>query len=415
MSRRGPAVALVLLLVALAVAAAVAVPWTPLPGGDPVVDVARDFSPAEVAREVDFHDQVRPPSYASLVLGLLVAGGLGLTRLGGRLVAAVARPLGGGWAWQVLLGVIALAVVGRLVVLPLDVRGEVVLRRFGLSTQTWGSWALDLGKGVLVTAGVSALVLLALVALARRAPRRWWAFGALTVAGAVVAGSFAYPLVVEPLFNEFRPLPAGELRTDLLALAERDGVPVDEVLVADASRRTSSLNAYVSGFAGTRRIVVYETLLAQATPEEVALVVAHELGHTENRDVLVGTLLGALGGADGVGALALVLSWPALLRRAGATGMADPRVVPLVVLLVAVTTLLTAPASNLVSRKVEARADVHSLDLTRDAATFVDSQRRLALTNLSDLDPNPVAVAFFATHPPVTERIALARAWERQR
>ncbi len=415
MSRRGLAVALVLLLLALAAAAAVTVPWSPLPGADPVVDVARDFSPAEVAREVAFHDQVRPPSYAALVLGLVVAGVLGLTPLGGRLVTAVARPLGGGWVWQVLLGVVALTLVGRLAVLPLDVRSEVVLRRFGLSTQTWASWGLDLAKGVLVTAGVSALVLLALVALARRAPRRWWALGAVTVAGAVVAGSFVYPLVVEPLFNEFTPLPAGELRTDLLDLAERDGVPVEEVLVADASRRTTALNAYVSGFGGTRRIVVYDTLLAQATPQEVALVVAHELGHAERRDVLVGTLLGALGGAAGVCALALVLSWPPLLRRVGATGMADPRVVPLVVLLVALTTLVTAPASNLVSRRVEARADVHSLDLTGDAAAFVDSQRRLALTNLSDLDPNPVAVAFFATHPPVTERIALARAWERQR
>lgn len=415
MSRRGPALTLALPLLAVVVAAAIAVPWTPLPGADPVVDVARDFSAADVAREVDFHGQVRPSSYAALVLGLVVAAVLGLTRLGARLVTAVARPFGGGWGWQVVLGVFALAIVGRLAVLPLNVRSEVVLRRFGLSTQTWGSWALDLAKGVLVGAGVTALVLLVLVALARRAPRRWWALGAGAVAGAVIVGSFAYPLVVEPVFNDFRALEQGELRTDLLALAERDGVQVEEVLVADASRRTTALNAYVSGFGGTRRIVVYDTLLAQATPQEVELVVAHELGHAERRDVLVGTLLGALASAAGVCALALVLTSRRLLRRVGATGMADPRVVPLVVLLVAVTTLVTAPASNLVSRRIEARADVHSLELTGDAATFVQSQQRLALTNLSDLDPDPVAYALFATHPAVAERIALARAWERQR
>jgi STE24 endopeptidase len=413
-SRRGPAVALAVLLLALAVALAVTVPWTPLPGADPVVDISRDFSAADVAREVAFHDQIRPSSYAALVLGLVVAGVLGLTRLGARLVTALARPLGGGWAWQVVLGVVALSVVGRLVVLPLQVRSELVLRRFGLSTQTWGSWALDVAKHVLVTSGVTALVLLALVALARRAPRHWWSLGAVTVAAAVVVASFGYPLVVEPLFNSFRPLPAGELRTNLLALAERDGVPVDEVLVADASRRTTALNAYVSGFGGTRRIVVYDTLLARATPREVALVVAHELGHAERRDVLAGTLLGALGAAAGVCALALALSSPRLLRRAGASGMGDPRVVPLVVFLVAAATLLTAPVANLVSRRIEARADVHSLELTGDAAAFVESQRRLAVSNLSDLDPHPVAYAFFATHPAVGERIALARAWERR-
>ncbi|TAL12876.1 MAG: M48 family peptidase, partial [Frankiales bacterium] len=96
-------------------------------------------------------------------------------------------------------------------------------------------------------------------------------------------------------------------------------------------------------------------------------------------------------------------------------GMGDPRVVPLVLALLAVTSLLVAPATNLVSRKIETRADVHSLDLTRDAATFAAIQKRLAITNISDLDPHPVAYWFFATHPGVTERLALAREWQRLR
>jgi STE24 endopeptidase len=161
--------------------------------------------------------------------------------------------------------------------------------------------------------------------------------------------------------------------------------------------------------------VVYDTLLAQASPAEVELVVAHELGHVTSRDVLVGTLLGALAAAAGVCALALVLSWTPLLRRAGADGMADPRVVPLLLALLAVTSLLVAPASNLVSRTVEARADVHALDLTRDPSSFIAAQKQLAVSNLSDLDPHPLAYAFFASHPSVTERLALAREWERLR
>jgi len=415
-TRRLPtALTLAGLLVALAVALAVTVPWTVLPGADPQPDVVRDFTPAQLAREVAFHDALRPAAYANLVLGLAVTALLGLTRAGARVVTAVARPLGGGWGWQVLLGTLALTVLGRLATVPLSVRGETVLREYGLSTQTWGSWSLDVVKGAGVSAGLTALALLALVALARAAPRTWWAWGALATAGLVVAGSFAYPLVVEPVFNDFRPLAAGELREDLLALAERDGVPVDEVLVADASRRTTALNAYVSGFGSSRRIVVYDTLLAQAPAAEVELVVAHELGHAERRDVLVGTLLGALGTAAVVCGLALLLSWSPLLRRAGASGMADPRVIPLVLLLLAVGGLVLAPATNLVSRRVEARADVHSLDLTRDPATFSASQRRLAVTNLSDLEPHPLAYAFFATHPGVTERLALAREWERLR
>lgn len=416
MSRRVPVVvALVVLLGALGVALALTVPWTPLPGADLQPDPLRDFTREQLAREVAFHRALRPWSYGGLVLGLVVAVVLGLTRLGARVVTAVARPLGGGWVAQVLLGTLAVTAIGRLVTLPLSARSELVLRRYGLSTQTWSSWLLDVAKAVLVGSALTALALLLLVGIARRAPRSWWAWGAAATAALVVAGSFAYPLVVEPVFNRFTPLPAGELREDLLALAERDGLAVEQVLVADASRRTTALNAYVSGFGSSRRIVVYDTLVQRAEPAEVELIVAHELGHATRNDVLVGTLLGALGAAAAVCALALVLSVTPLLRRAGADGMADPRVVPLVLALLAVTTLLLAPASNLVSRRVEARADVHALDLTRDASTFVATQRRLALSNLSDLDPHPLAYALFATHPSVPERLSLARQWQRLR
>jgi STE24 endopeptidase len=414
-SRLPAAVTLVLLLAALATALTVVVPWTPLPGADLRPDPSIDFTAAERAREVAYSGAVRPPAYLSLVLGIVVAVGLALTPVGARLVTAVARPLGGGWVWQVLLGTLALAVVGRLVTLPLAARVEAVRREYGLSTRTWGAWALDVGKGVVVSAAITALVLVVLIALARAAPRTWWAWGAAATAALVVVLSFAYPVVVKPVFNRFTPLPAGELREDLLALAERDGVPVDDVLVADASRRTTALNAYVSGFSGTRRIVVYDTLLERATPDEVELVVAHELGHAQQNDVLVGTLLAALGAAAAVCALYLVLSWSPLLARSGATGAGDPRVVPLLLALVAVGSLLVGPLSNAVSRRVELRADVHALELTGDPATFIDAQKRLARTNLSDLDPNRLAFLLFATHPSTTQRLALAREWERLR
>ena len=415
MSRRAPLVTLVVLLAALAAALVVAVPWTPLPGAAIAPDPARDFSPAQIAREVAFHDALRPTSYASLVLSLVAVSVLGLTRAGGRLVRRVARPLGGGWVWQVLLGTLAVTALVRLVTLPLRARSETVLREYGLSTQTWPSWLLDVGRGLLVDTGLNALALVALVGIARVARRTWWAWGAGVTAALVVAGSFAYPLVVEPVFNSFTSLPAGPLREEVLELAARDGVAVDDVLVSDASRRTTALNAYVSGFGSSRRVVLYDTLVETATPQEVALVVAHELGHAEERDVLVGTLLGALGAAAAVCALALLLRRPIVLRRSGADGMHDPRIVPLVLALVSVGSLVVAPASNLVSRRVEARADVHSLDLTGDPRTFAESQRRLALTNLSDLDPHPLAYALFATHPSTTERLALVREWERLR
>ncbi|MDT7549579.1 MAG: endopeptidase [Actinomycetota bacterium] len=411
---RLPVVAtLVVLLIALGIALALLVPWTVLPGAHPTVDVARDFTRADVAREVAYHSAVRPPAYAGLLLGLVVAGVLALTPLGARVVTAVARPAGGSFVAQVVLGTLALTLIGRIVTLPLDALAERVLRRYGLSTQSWGSWLLDAAKAVGVATVMTAAVLLAVLALVRAVPQTWWAWAAAVTAAFVVLGSFAYPLLVEPVFNSFTSLPAGQLRTDLLSMAARDHVPVKDVLVADASRRTTSLNAYVSGFGSTRRIVLYDTLIKQASPAEVELIVAHELGHAKRQDVLHGTLLGAMGAAAGVCILALLLSWAPLLRRAGVSGPGDPRVIPLLLFLVALGTLLLSPGTNLVSRRIEARADVHSLDVTRDVPTFIASEQRLARTNLSDLDPNPLLYAFFSTHPTSPQRIGLAREWAR--
>ena len=410
----------VALLVALVLGAAVAVvivvatPWHLLPtprGGATPVDPAGAYGAARTQRAEHFAAALRPASLASTVLGLGVAGLLGLTRAGAAVARAVARPLGGGWAWQVLLGALVLQVVGRLVTLPLSVWSEVVEHRYGLSTAGWGLWTRDVATSTAIDAGVTAVGLLLLVALARRAPRTWWAWAAGAAALLVVVGSFLYPLLVEPAFNRFQPMAAGPLRTELLALAERSGTPVQEVLVADASRRTTALNAYVSGFGSSRRIVVYDTVLRQLPGDEVESIVAHELGHVATDDVLTGTLIGALGAGAGVALLGWLLSWTPLLRRAGAQDAGDPAGVGLLLFLLAVGTLLSTPVQDGVSRQIEARADRHALDLTRDPDAFIAVQRALGEANLSDPSPPAFWHWFYGNHPTVPERIAFAEDW----
>jgi STE24 endopeptidase len=185
------------------------------------------------------------------------------------------------------------------------------------------------------------------------------------------------------------------------------------VLVSDASRRTTALNAYVSGFGSTRRIVVYDTVLDQLPDDQIESIAAHELGHVVTDDVLTGTLMGALGAAAGVAALGWLLSFPALRRRSGADSVGDPRIVPLILFLLAVGTVVSTPAQNLVSRHIEARADVHALDLTRDPDAFTSLQRDLAVTNLNDPDPQAAWQWFFGSHPTAAQRVGLAQQWER--
>jgi STE24 endopeptidase len=414
--RRAALVTAVVLGIGLVVVIVLRTPWEVLavpPGGRTPVDPTGGLSADQLARAESLAAALRPASLASLLLGLTVSAVLALTRLGGRLVRVVAAPLGGGWAWQVLLGVLALAMAGRLVTLPLAAYGEVVRHRYGLSTRSWGLWLRDVAVSTAIDAVLTALGLLVLVWLARRVPRTWWAWAGAGAAALVVAGSFLWPVLMEPAFNTFTPLEAGRLRTDLLALAEENGTPVDDVLVSDASRRTTTLNAYVSGFGSTRRIVVYDTVLDRLPDDEIESIVAHELGHVATDDVLTGTLLGALGAGAGVAALGWLLTSRRVLRRAGADSAGDPRVVPLLLFLIAVGTLVSTPAQNVVSRHVEARADVHALDLTGEPAAFVDMQRGLAETNLSDPDPPAVWQWLFGSHPTLAQRLALAADWER--
>ena len=414
--RRAALLTASVLLAAFAVVVAVATPWDGLPvppGGATPIDPTAGLPAEQVDRAQAFAAAIRPASLASLLLGLAVAALLGLTRLGPRLVRGLPAPRRARWAWQALLGVFALAVIGRLVTLPLSAYGEVVRHRYGLSTRSWGLWVRDVAVSTAIDAALTALGVLALVWLARRASRAWWALASAGAAVLVVVGSFLWPVLMEPAFNSFRSMPAGELRSDLLALAEENGTPVQDVLVSDASRRTTALNAYVSGFGSTRRIVVYDTVLDRLPDEQIESIAAHELGHVAADDVLTGTLLGALGGAGGVALLGWVLTSPRLLRRAGADGPGDPAVVPLLLLVVAVGTLVSTPVQNLVSRHIEARADVAALDLTRDPEAFIAMQRGLAESNLSGPEPPAAWRWFFGSHPTTAERIAMAEDWAR--
>lgn len=403
--RRQAGVALVLLGAVIAAVAALTTPWRVLAEGAPPVapDAARDFTAAQIARSAAFDAATSLPAYLSLALTVVFAGLLVATPLGARLLGRLRGP----WWLRVILGVVVLTAVVEAVRWPLGVWFETVLRDYGLSTQDWASWSADRLKSIGVNAALLAVMLLVLVALARKV-RRWWIPAAAGAFAFTLAASFVYPVVFEPLFNDFTPMRGGALRANLLAMAERDGVPVEDVLIADASRRTTALNAYVSGFGATRRIVVYDTLL-KAPQTEVELVVAHELGHAKKNDVLYGTLVGGLGA--GFGAILLFLVFGLLRRRTGVASAGDPRAVALLMGLLSLATVASGPAQNLISRHVEARADAHALDLTRDPATFVAMQKRLALTNISDLSPDPVEYVLYASHPSAPERIAMARSW----
>ncbi len=390
--------------VVFVVLAVVRVPWSGLPQAVPASSV---FAAADIERAEHYARWGRVWSWSGLAVSLAVACWLGFGRRGRRWAARVP-----GWWWVRIVAVVAaLTLVGRVVTLPFGIALRRLALEEGVAAGTWGAWAVDVVKSELITIGSTSLAVVVLLGCARRWPRAWPAIAGVLGAGLVAAGSFVYPVLVEPVFNQFESLPDGALRTDVLALADAEGVRVDDVLVADASRRTTALNAYVSGFGHTRRVVLYDTLVDDTPRDEVLSVVAHELAHAKYDDVGTGTALGAAGALVGIGLLGLLVPLGERRERGGRPERgADPvTLVPAVLALAALATVLSAPLQNGISRQLEARADRTALEQTKDPAAFVALQRRLALRAHADPTPPAWSQFWFGSHPTVLQRVALAR------
>jgi STE24 endopeptidase len=273
-------------------------------------------------------------------------------------------------------------------------------------TQSWRGWAGDLVKSAGISAGLAGAGGAAAVAATRRYPRGWWApaGGGSVVFGALLAA--LAPVVLDPIFNDFTPLPEGETRSDVLALAEAAGVRVGEVYSVDASRRTTAANAYVTGLGPTKRVVLFDTLLDRYSRDEVRLVVAHELAHVRHRDVARSLAYAAV--VVPAGAFAVQrLSWSLAPTRRGSAGA-----LPALALAAALVATPTGLIASRLSRAMERRADTLSLELTDAPEAFISFERRIALQNVADLDPPRLVSAFLASHPPTAERIGAAVAFQ---
>jgi STE24 endopeptidase len=223
------------------------------------------------------------------------------------------------------------------------------------------------------------------------------AYGVVTI--------WLYPIVIDPVFNKFEKLPPGQLRRDVLELADRAGVDVGQVYRVDASRRTSAANAYVVGLGHSKRVVLYDNLIDDFPADEVRVVVAHELGHQKHNDLLRGLAWLALVAPAGT-FLAQTLA-----ERIGRRDLGGPAGLPAIALAVTLVGLGLGIASNALSRPVEASADSFALDLTDDPADFVQFERRISIRNISDPAPPWLFHVLFDTHPTDKQRIGVGEAF----
>jgi Zn-dependent protease with chaperone function len=376
------------------------VPALQLPHVDP-----RDwFSPAELERIDDYRRLPRWLWVASTATELLVLAALAWQ--GRRLAGGAARITGGRIRQGVLVG-LACALAVWVATLPAAAVSHYWQRRYGLSEQGYAAWLVDQAVNLAVTAVLVSIAVVGALALARRFGRRWWIPGAGALAVLGVAYVLLQPLVVEPLFNRFQPLNDPALAARIEALADRLGVHVGEVDVADASRRTTAANAVITGLGPTRRIALYDTLLdGRFTQDEIAAVSAHELGHAARAHTWKGAAWFVL---LAVPSLAL-LAW--VLRRRGDPGSHEgPSLVPLALLVAFALSLVALPAENAVSRRYEAEADWLSLTATEDPQAVAGLIHGLTVASLGDPAPPAWSTVLLGTHPSPVDRVAMAIAY----
>jgi STE24 endopeptidase len=360
------------------------------------------FSAAELDRARDF----RRPQLALFGGTLLVEGAL-LIWLIRKPPQALRRRYRHPLVAAAAVGAV-LSVALEVAPLPLSAVSRQRAIDVGLVTDSWGNWAQDSAKAWGIGGALAGGGAVLGVGLMRRFGRRWWAPASALVV--IVGAGFLYagPVLLDPVFNKFTPLPDGQARSDVLELAHKAGVHVGEVYEVDASRRTTAANAYVTGLGSTKRVVLYDTLLEHFSRDEARLVVAHELGHVHYHDVPRGLLFLAL---VAPGALFAVARLTERLRP----GEAGPAALPALALSLAVVSFPVNLVSNQLSRRVEARADSFSLRLTGAPEPFISFERRIAVRNVADPDPPGWVRFLLGTHPSTVQRIGIAKAYEEQR
>jgi STE24 endopeptidase len=368
------------------------------------------FSQSELDRAQDYRGPQR-----LLGIGALAIEGATLTLLVVRPPRRLRRALERGARRPILAAAaagVAFTVLLAVVELPIGAISEQRARDFGLSTQNWGGWARDLALSTGISAVFTALGAALLMGLIRRFPRSWFALGAVAVVVLSAVFVFFSPVLIDPLFNKFERLPDGPLRTEVLDLAKRSGVKVGQVYRVDASRRTTGANAYVNGIGHTKRVVLYDTLLRDFSPDQVRSVVAHELGHVKHRDVPRGLLWLAIVAPAGTFLVQrLTERWAPEARTGRAAG---PVVLPAAALAIGLVGFTLNIGGNFLSRDIEASADGYALDLDRNPVSFIAVERKLATQNVADPDPPGWLQAVFGTHPSTVNRIGAALTWSRE-
>lgn len=347
---------------------------------------------------------------AGFLLLVIILSGAGLQLR--EMAAAVSSFLPGGLddVMTVVLLTVMLVLLLQLVEFPFAFyQGHLLEHHYGLSTQSTGHWLADQGKGVLLGLALSVIGSSVVFALMRTRPDHWWWMAAAVFTAGLVLLARLAPVLLLPLFYQFKPLDRPALVARLLALAQKARTDVVGVFEWVLSGHTRKANAALAGMGQTRRILLSDTLLADYSEDEIEVILAHELAHHVHRDLWRGIAVQTLLLAGGFFVADVVLRRVA--DAAGLRGLSDPAALPILLLVAGAWSFLVLPLVNALSRAQERAADRYALDTTRNVDAFVTAMKRLSQQNMAEEHPSALVRWIFYSHPPIRERIEAARAF----
>jgi len=345
--------------------------------------------------------------------GLIVPAALLFTGFSARM-RNLAQRVGRKWLFVVVLYAVLFSLVTFVLDLPLSYYTEFVRQHaYGLSNQTHAKWVSDTLNSLMVSLIIMALVLPGIYFFLRKSQRRWWLWTGLAAIPFMVVMMLIAPIWIDPLFNKFGPMKNKSLEADILALADRAGIEGGRVFEVDKSVDTKAVNAYVNGFGQTKRIVLWDTIIAKLDRRELLFVMGHEMGHYVLGHVAKGiaffsllilaTLYAAHRTAGG-----FIRKWR---ERIGFAELSDVASLPLILLLAGLFSIVVTPVGLAYSRLTEHQADRFGLEITRDNHAAATAFVKLQTENLSVPRPGWLYKLWRASHPPIGERIDFCNAY----
>lgn len=378
--------------------------------------------PDKLAKSKALYDLRGKLRIIDTVYGLLIL--LGLLYLG---VATkyrdIAEASGKNRFVQALIFVALFLITTTVLQLPLDAYQQSISRQYGLSVQGWGSWFGDVLKGMLVGYVFLTIVAWVIATLVRVSPRRWWLYSWAIIFVLVVFIVAIAPVVIDPLFNKFEPLDKSnpQLVDAIEKVTQRGGlaIPRDRMFLMKASEKVTTLNAYVTGFGPSKRVVVWDTTIKNATTPETLFVYGHEMGHYVLNHILIGLAAAAIGLFIGFYLLYRIANWafPRFQQRWRMREPWDWAGLVMLLLIFSIMGTISQPIGSAFSRTLEHNADIYGLEVTHGINVNSQEAAAHAFQVLGELSlyypyPSRFVVFWYADHPPISDRVPFAHNYD---